>query len=627
MSAKIEPKSPESLKEYVKEFNHIFSLIGWIWREIIPEVSKKWSRWMIFIHIISVAVATTGPFLIAVIVDNLPHQNSEGNARIVMWAFGGFVVLQVVHKLFEYVRRVLREYQLGENIKAIDHFITKMFLSKSLGQHIRERKHLSVANVEKGRNKMLNIQSIILFEAFDVLFRLLIAFVALCMLSPASASIVAGFMIPYLIWSVFVNSKVARVAYPIDKKFRTLNRYRHDRWKNSKRVKLACMDEEENEHMSSEFDNILKEDRHFWIWFIRHITYRDVLIVGAFVLVIGYGIYSVFNGGGVGSFTVGLMYPLIMWTTRIVENIWQVGELEHQFSYNTPAVQALREVSNLKPDIVNVPGAKVLSRKPVRIEFRNVWFRHKGSVLEPDESQGEHPYALRNVSFVIEAGEKVGCIGPSGAGKSTITALLLRAFDPDKGEILIDGTNLKDINLESWWSLIGYIPQRPAVFDGTLSDNLLYGHGTSVSKPRLLEVVNRLQIDFGHRLVNGLNTTVGEDGIELSGGEQQRLMAGSAVMDNPLFMIIDEATSSLDSTTEKVFQQGLEQMLSGESGAFAIAHRLSTIRNCDKIIVLKPSDQLSGDQSQVEAVGGNFSELHEISPTFRQLAQDQDLRI
>jgi ABC-type multidrug transport system fused ATPase/permease subunit len=137
-----------------------------------------------------------------------------------------------------------------------------------------------------------------------------------------------------------------------------------------------------------------------------------------------------------------------------------------------------------------------------------------------------------------------------------------------------------------------------------------------------------LQIDFGERLDKGLETVVGRNGVKLSGGQAQRLMIGAAAMKRPLFMVIDEATSSLDSSTEKLVQHGLAQVLSGNVSALVIAHRLSTVRHlCDRFIVLRDTAALQNGDSQVEAIAASFEELYAISPTFRRLADDQGIVI
>ncbi|HBP00083.1 TPA: hypothetical protein DD617_02755 [Candidatus Uhrbacteria bacterium] len=163
-----------------------------------------------------------------------------------------------------------------------------------------------------------------------------------------------------------------------------------------------------------------------------------------------------------------------------------------------------------------------------------------------------------------------------------------------------------------------------------MASNLLYGvqseRQSQVTENDLWKVVKRLQIHFGKRLTHGLQTRVGRHGLKLSGGQAQRLMIGAAAAREPRFMIIDEATSSLDSTTERQVQQGLAEVLGEGMGALIIAHRLSTVRDlCGKFVVLRPIDGVQGEEAQIEAVASSFEELYLLSSTFRQLADDQGI--
>jgi ABC-type multidrug transport system fused ATPase/permease subunit len=204
-------------------------------------------------------------------------------------------------------------------------------------------------------------------------------------------------------------------------------------------------------------------------------------------------------------------------------------------------------------------------------------------------------------------------------------------MDPTTGSILIDGNDLRDIRLASWLNMIAYVPQQAQVFDGTIRDNLLYrftDEPARVPDEELWEIMRKLKIDFGDRLTDGLDTRVGRHGIELSGGEQQRLMIGAAAMRKPVFMVVDEATASLDATTEKAVQKGLEEVLGEDMGALIITHRLSTVRRlCTKFFVLRDSEGLAAGESQLEACASSFEELYEVSPTFRTLADDQGVVI
>jgi ABC-type multidrug transport system fused ATPase/permease subunit len=235
---------------------------------------------------------------------------------------------------------------------------------------------------------------------------------------------------------------------------------------------------------------------------------------------------------------------------------------------------------------------------------------------------------LESVSFTIEPGEKVALIGPSGAGKSTIMKLLLRYMDPTEGRILIDGVDLQHVDLGTWLTQIGYVAQQFEVFDGTIRYNLTYGLGEerkkSITDDDIWKIMRTLQIDFGDRLINGLDTRIGFNGIKLSGGQNQRLMIGAAALKEPRFMIIDEATSSLDATTERLVQDGLEKVLVN-CGALIVTHRLNTVRRiCDRFILL---DRVEGSGGTIHAVADSFEELAEISPAFRRLAEDQGIEL
>ena len=295
-----------------------------------------------------------------------------------------------------------------------------------------------------------------------------------------------------------------------------------------------------------------------------------------------------------------------------------------------PAVKSMIEALSIPPAIIDRPNAVVIDHTVAHdIVFADITHTYPAETKRTEDM----PAALTKVSFQVCKGESVALLGSSGSGKTTVMRKLLRFDDPSSGSILIDGIDLKDIVQRSWRRGIGYIPQQSQVFDGTIRYNLTYGltaeERARVSDDDLWKLMKLLKIDFGERLTDGLNTIVGKNGIKISGGQAQRLMIGAAVMRRPWLLVVDEATSSLDSTTEKQVQEGLEQVLSGTAtSALIVAHRLSTVRHlCDKFVVLKAAHEVHNGDSQVEAVASSFEELYKISPTFRRLADDQGIGI
>ena len=209
---------------------------------------------------------------------------------------------------------------------------------------------------------------------------------------------------------------------------------------------------------------------------------------------------------------------------------------------------------------------------------------------------------LRNLEFHIPGGQKVALVGPSGAGKSTITKLLLRLYDVKSGSIAIDGQNIATVTQESLRNAIGFVPQEPILFHRTLMDNIRYGKRDATDE-QVIEAARLAHChEFISQLPSGYETLVGERGIKLSGGERQRVAIARAILKDAPILILDEATSSLDSESEQYIQEALHILMQGKT-VLVIAHRLSTIMNMDRIFVI--------DKGRVEADGTHEQLLKE----------------
>lgn len=239
-----------------------------------------------------------------------------------------------------------------------------------------------------------------------------------------------------------------------------------------------------------------------------------------------------------------------------------------------------------------------------RVEFRNVSFSYDGT--KP---------VLRHVDLIAEPGEMIGLCGHSGAGKSTFVNLVSRFFDVSDGAILVDGVDVRDYDLNWLRGRIGVVLQEPYLFYGTIADNIRYGRPDA----SLAEVVEAARAanahDFISQLPDGYDTTVGERGQSLSGGERQRVSIARAILENPQILILDEATSSVDTKTEKAIQEALDRLVSGRT-TFAIAHRLSTLANADKIVVL--------DKGRVVEQGTHEGLLTKPDSRYRALVEMQN---
>lgn len=613
--------------DYLKSAKETFVLFRWVINELSTETSRYWIKRFIITLIISTAFAVANPWFVGHVFNGL----TKRDGWIIFLGLGGIVFCFVCEKIISYHKDIAREWIAGISLGTLDKRLTELFFEKSMGQHIQESSSLNVANIDKGRWKIVGLHNMMLFDGIPTLLSMAFSYVVLWIFSWVAGAIMTFVIAIYLVWMLFLNQKVVEVCVPIDKEFRKLNRHRLERWEKIERVKTCGKEAEELSFMTDWFEKAIGLDRNFWIWMIRQGSFRGLFNFFGFFLILSYGVWQVWNG----NWAAGSLYSLYIWSLRVFENIWKIGDIEHEFNWNMPAVRSMVKAISIKPDLVeNGDPIAIFESPAIKVEFRNLTHTYPigGNGDDSKKSAKSCVPVISKINFEIKTGEKVALIGSSGVGKTTIMRLLLRYMDPDAGAIYVNGVNLRNIKLESWMDCVGYIAQQPQIYDGTIRYNLTYAltpeEREKITDGKLWEWMRLLRIDFGDRLTHGLETLVGRNGIKLSGGEAQRLMIGAAAIKKPRFMVIDEATSSLDSSTERAVQSGLANVLEGRVSALIVAHRLSTVRKlCNKFIVLRNSDEVKNGDSQIEAIASSFEELYQISPTFRQLADDQEIVI
>ena len=275
-----------------------------------------------------------------------------------------------------------------------------------------------------------------------------------------------------------------------------------------------------------------------------------------------------------GTMRVGDITAVILMLTNIYRPLTILGFAWREIKQGAVDIEKLFELLDTRPDIEDAPDASELLSPCGEIRFEAVSFVHEGREA-----------GLNDVSFVIPAGAFVGLAGPSGAGKSTILKLLFRFYDADRGRVLIDGRDIRGLKQTSLRRALGLVPQDVVLFNDTLRFNLSYAR-PEASEDEIMAAAARAQLgDFIAGLPKGLDTRVGERGLKLSGGEKQRVGVARAILLDPPVLVLDEATSSLDSETEKDVQAALKEAARGRT-TIAVAHRLSTIAGADLILVL-----------------------------------------
>lgn len=322
------------------------------------------------------------------------------------------------------------------------------------------------------------------------------------------------------------------------------------------------------------------------IFFLSNILNIITLSVGGFFVYRGY-------------INTGDLVAYLLYINFFLQPIRKLTNFTQQFQNGMTGFERFVEIMKVKASIVDKEDAVTLKEIKGKIEFKNVAFKYS-----------EEKFVLSNINLIINPGETMALVGPSGGGKTTLCQLIPRFYEVTKGEILIDGINVKDVKIKSLRENIGMVQQDIFLFTGTIKENILYGKPGAKDTEVIKAAKNANIHDFILSLPERYDSYIGEKGIKLSGGQKQRISLARAFLKNPAILILDEATSALDSEAEIIIQQALEKLTMGRT-VLVIAHRLSTIKNANQIVVLTDEGiKEKGNHDELITRDGLYAKLY-----------------
>jgi ATP-binding cassette subfamily B multidrug efflux pump len=412
-------------------------------------------------------------------------------------------------------------------------------------------------------------------------------------------ALVALAPMPFLVlWSLRFGVTVRPLFAAVQQQFGVMTSVLQENIAGARVVRSFAQEDRENEHFEGELQELFRRNlraTRLWAFFFPSILFLSGLSLAA---VLWFGGYQVITG----AITVGTLVAFYRYVIVMAEPLRWVGFIVNRIARAIASGARIFEILDTKVAIEDKPGA--IDLRPMRgeVAFENVTFAYAGAKRN----------ALSDLNFTARPGQTIALLGPTGAGKSTIINLLPRFYDVNAGRITVDGHDIRDLTLKSLRSQIGTVLQETFLFSVSVRENISYGL-RDASLDRVVAAAKAARAhDFIMRLPNGYDTALGERGVNLSGGQKQRLAIARALLMDPRILILDDATSSVDSETEHHIQEALRTLMEGRT-SFVIAQRLTTLKDADQILVLRDGRIIErGTHIELLQHGGFYAEIYDL---------------
>lgn len=575
----------------------------------ILEYLRPYSVWVGLALISVLATSFLGPLipkLVQVTIDQeIVAGDVEGIRRMIMLLIGVLAAESVLSFVNAYLTQWIGQQAIYDLRTRVYQHIQRQSLRFFDGQPIGRLITRATSDVESLSQVLSAGLVTILGDLFKIFFIAWFMFSLNWQLALVTISVM-----PLMLYATFWFKRKVRDAYRDTRaQVARLNAFMQEHVSGMRIVQLFGREEEEMQRFEAVNDDHRQAHVRTIFYFALFWPAIDLVSSIALGLVIWYGGLSAMTS----TLTVGVLIAFIQYARQFFE---PMRNLSDQFNTLQSAMAGAERIFDLLDTDASIPEARepvALGEAQGRIEFRNVWFSYDVDAQAGDDSA---EWVLRGVSFLVEPGQSLAIVGATGAGKTTIISLLLRFYDIQGGDILVDGKSIRDVRLGELRDQIGLVLQDVFLFSGTIRENITLGQDGLVDG--LVDGAVQRAVDtigagpFVERLSGGLDHEVRERGSLLSHGERQLVSFARALVHNPRILVLDEATSSVDTETEEVIQRALRRLMEGRT-TVAIAHRLSTVQHADQILVLHHGEiRERGSHQELLRQDGMYRRLYEL---------------